>query len=343
MTYPHYLADMLRNGAGVGLFTASHGAFNNLELQAQGLMDEHGEIIQRMTISFANDQDPTFVDRPEFGVTGFDIISITLPNGNQACVLQILTKDRAPTPVARRQQASNLAGAVLPRSHAFAGIDPSGIHHHPYGAMHPPYGAPTQPHQPPAPPGSYHGAPFAAAGFASPNAGFASPSAPPSGGRAPYGHPAPAHSQTGRPMSYAPAPSPYQTPAVAHAGPTIGVPQAAQAHFPGPTPNVARAAIGVHTPPRPSSRTAMVPTHVQYEPVDDRSRSRDGSLDDVSAMMQNMVFVAHETVPHTPPAGAPPALNDSHETYETAQYSGGQGPHIVDTAESEEDQRTRHA
>jgi hypothetical protein len=82
MAFPHYLAGMLRNGEGVGLFTASRGAFNNLELQAQALMEENGEVVQRMMIIFANNQDPVFVACPEFGVTGFDIISVTLPNGN---------------------------------------------------------------------------------------------------------------------------------------------------------------------------------------------------------------------------------------------------------------------
>jgi hypothetical protein len=109
-------------GKGLACST-QHGAFNNLELQGQALMDENGEILQRITVDFVNDH--AFLDCPEFGVTRFDIITLDLPNGNQACILQILTKNWATMPAALCQQALNLTGVVQPPSHAFGGIDPS--------------------------------------------------------------------------------------------------------------------------------------------------------------------------------------------------------------------------
>jgi hypothetical protein len=136
-------------------------------------------------------------------------------------------------------------------------------------------------------------------------------------------------------MAYTPAPSPHQTPAP---------PQPPVAHA-GPTPGVAAAAGIQNTPPRPLTHTVMppsshdhrraqVPIHVQFEPADDRSRSRDGEeLDNISAMMQNMVYITHHDTA--------PAFSTSNETYETAQ-GAGQGPHIVERAEPEEDQNTHH-
>jgi hypothetical protein len=327
--------------------------------------DGNGEIVQRITVDFANDQDPTFLGRPEFGVTGFDIITLDLSNGNQAHVLQILTKDWAPTPVARRQQASNLTGVVQPPSHAFGGIDPSGNrasnHHYPmaspgafaspgYGG-HPTAGAPS--------PGAYGGRPTAGVAPSPVGAYGGHPTGAPSpghGGHPPHPAGAPSPART---MAYSPAPSQEYQPArtmeppAAYPSthvPTQGVPpHAARIMMPaGPSTPGASPAAGMMTPPRTAAtRTTTlpgydsrfqehaaglrIPSHVEIDAGENDSRSRSpygGEMDDLSVAtaMMNIAHIADHG------DSGPNQVNTSYETYDTAHVVEQDETNITENA-----------